>query len=156
MNLEYYCKLFTNLSVKKEGKRKMPNKAIMLLGVMDLIRLNYYRNNRIPIDSIIVDAFNYNWNLYINATPPVPWTPFWHLRSEPFWSFVPINNTVTINSLVPPGGTASANTMRKNIAYAIIDNELFELLQNSESRSTLYFVLFDNYIKTDINFYTYI
>lgn len=71
MNIvEQYKYCFEHMSVKITNGQRKPNKAIMLLSVIDLIRCGYITENRILIEDTIQEAFEYNWRKYIKSSPP--------------------------------------------------------------------------------------
>lgn len=80
----------------------------------------------------------------------MPWTPFWHLRTEPFWHFKLKNGRTNIGEIVAPGQTATVGKMRENIEYAYFDEDLFSLLKDSAHRDKLANVLFKNYINIEL------
>lgn len=144
--IDKYKYLFEHMSVKITNGQKKPNKAIMLISVIDLIRCGYIKDNKIYIENTIQEAFDYNWRKYVNPDPPTCWTPFWHLKNEPFWHFKPINSLDEINGLTKPGETASLSKMKSAIAYVYLDDTLFTLISNTESRTLLREVLIKTYI----------
>lgn len=150
-SIDQYKYLLEHLSVKITNGQKKPNKAIMLLSVMDLIRCGYVTDNRIYIEDTIQEAFEYNWQKYVNSNPPTGWTPFWHLKNEPFWHFKPINSMDEINGLTKPGETASLSKMKSAIAYAYLDESLFLILSKPKGRTILTELLVDTYIRQDYN-----
>lgn len=145
--IDKYIDLLKHMSVKITNGQRKPNKAIMLLSVIDLIRCGYITDNRIYIEDTIQEAFEYNWRKYVNSNPPTCWTPFWHLKNEPFWHFKPIVSLDEINSLTKPGETASVLKMRTAIDYTYLDDTLFSLILDKDSRVLLTEVLINNYIK---------
>lgn len=145
--IDKYIDLLKHMSVKITNGQRKPNKAIMLLSVIDLIRCGYITDNRIYIEDTIQEAFEYNWRKYVNPNPPTCWTPFWHLKNEPFWHFKPIVSLDEINSLTKPGETASVLKMRTAIDYTYLDDTLFSLILDKDSRVLLTEVLINNYIK---------
>lgn len=144
--IDIYCRLFANLHVKVEKNIKFPHKAILLLGIMDLIRCGYISDNIIYLDDTIRYAFESTWKVYVDNNIPNTWTPFWHLKNEPFWHFSPVYSMETIETLVPPGGTASIGQMRAVIQYVYLDPSLFALMLNKKYREKLQTVLVSNYI----------
>lgn len=148
-DLSKYKYLLENMSVKITDGQKKPNKAIMLLSVIDLIRCGYITDNRIYIENTIQEAFEYNWRKYVNPNPPTCWTPFWHLKKESFWHFVPIVKNFDIESIVPSGQTASFWQIRLHIKYAYIDQELYELLVDKSFRTEITRLLYRTYLILD-------
>lgn len=145
-NIETYKSLFVNLHVKVTNGKKAPNKAIMLISMMELIRCKYITSNLIYIEDTIVEAFNANWNLYVGENPPTAWTPFWHMKNEPFWHFHPQKNMKDIETLVAPGETASVGKMKSVIGHAYLDEDLFQHFCTVKGRTSLFEVLRDCYL----------
>ncbi len=140
-NIVSYKEAFSNLHVKIVDERKFPNKAILLISVMNLVRCGYITDNRIRLDNTIGVAFDYYWRMFINSTSPIVWTPFWHMKNERFWHFQPIYTLADIDEIVKPGETASLGKMKKVIKYAYLDNELFNIIQEPYGRTELFTVL---------------
>lgn len=139
-NISLYKEQFSNLNVNIAKGKKAPNKSILLLSVMDLIRCNYISSNKIYIDSTIKETFEINWKRYVGTTPvPTVWTPFWH--------FKPIKSQEDIDNLAASCSTAPVGKMQLAIQYAYLDNELFELLNDEEGREELASVLVETYLK---------
>ena len=149
VSIDQYKYFLENMSVKILNGQKKPNKAIMLLSVIDLIRCGYIIKNKICIEDTIQEAFDFNWRKYIDPNPPSCWTPFWHLKNEPFWHFKPKISQNRINSLTNPGETASLSKMKSAISYAFLDDNLFLLMSKPEGRTRLTKVLVETYIKRD-------
>ena len=59
-NIVSYKEAFSNLHVKIVDERKFPNKAILLISVMNLVRCGYITDNRIRLDNTIGVAFDYS------------------------------------------------------------------------------------------------
>ena len=147
MGIDYYRNLLPNLSVKIIDGQKKPNKAIMLLAIIDLIRCGYINENKIFIDKTIELSFNRMWCLYVDNKIPNCWIPFWHLKSEKIWHFKPIKRMKDIENLVPSGQTASYWQMKNTIEYAYLSKDFYELLLHSETRDIIVAILIDAYLK---------
>ena len=146
-NIAVYEKAFSNLHVKIVGGKKFPNKAILLISVMDLVRCGYIVGNKIELDDTIRLAFQYYWKVFVNDTPPKVWTPFWHMKKESFWHFRPIHTTADIDALAKPGETASIGKMKREIECVYLDSELFNLIQEPSCREQLFSILMINYFE---------
>ncbi len=86
-------------------------------------------------------AFEGRWLRHIKPNSSYKcsvWTPFWHMGYERFWDFVPQDGISTdfIKTLAD-GHTASIGKMRQYIQYAKLDEDLFRLFQNDDSRKAL-------------------
>ena len=138
---------FSHLRVKMENGEQKPNKAIMLLSVIDLIRCNYIVDNKIYITSVLEDSFLRNWSLYVCQTKPAFWIPFWHLKNEPFWHFQLKNLLKGIDSLAKPGETAPLGKMKSAIEYAFFDDELYKMLKTKDMRDQFVETLLDSYLR---------
>lgn len=145
-SLTTYKNEFAHLHVKIEGGRRFPNKAILLISIMELVRCGYILNNQINLDDTIRVSFEYNWRKYIGTKAPTVWTPFWHLKKEPFWHFKPLHTLEAIEKLARPGESASIGKMKREIEYAYLDEELFEILKSNHGRSELIHTLKNCYI----------
>lgn len=145
-SLTAYKNAFSHLHVKIEGGRRFPNKAILLISIMELVRCGYILNNQINLDDTIRVSFDYNWRMYIGTEPPTVWTPFWHMKKEPFWHFKPLHSLDAVEKLARTGETASIGKMKREIEYAYLDEVLFDIIQSQMGRSELLAVLKENYL----------
>lgn len=145
-NINFYKEAFSNLHVKIVGGRRFPNKAILLISLMDLIRCGYIVDNKIWFDNTLRASFEYNWRIFINHNAPSVWIPFWHMKKESFWHFFPIHSLSNIELLVASGETASLGKMKSEIEYAYLDNELFNIMKEPIGRTELFSVLKANYL----------
>ena len=87
-----YVELFSNLHTNKQHGKKAPHKAIMLIGVIELIASGHIQSNQIEFTEELENCFLKNWNQYVGKSSifkPKAGTPFWHLNSEPFWQLIP-------------------------------------------------------------------
>lgn len=128
-----------------------PHKAIMLLGVIDMIEFQLVEGNNFYLDNETKEAFMFNWNQYLEDRclpfKANPWVAFWHLHNEPFWHLVPKDeNEDAIKNLVGPGETATLSQMSNVIAYAKLDDELYSLLCDAEFRDSVKKILIDKFI----------
>lgn len=128
-----------------------PHKAIMLFAVIDMIEFNLVEGNNFFIDDETKQSFLFNWEQYLGERKlpykANPWAPFWHLKHEPFWHLVPIDgDEEKIKNLAGPGETPHVGQMRSVIAYAKLDNELYELLRDTEFRDRVKQILLEKYI----------
>lgn len=69
--------------------------------------------------------------------------PFFHLLTEPFY------HIKWITGIKPPmaAHTPSAKFLRENVEYACLDDELWELLQDPETRNELRDAIIQHFIK---------
>ena len=144
--LQNYINLFQNLHVNKQKGKCAPHKAVMLISVMELIGEGCIKSNQIEFSEELEGRFKRNWQRYVGESDifkPNAGTPFWHLKSEPFWTLVPFIGGEDRIEFLKQSNPYSPGTIRQNIKYAVIDKQLFMLMQNSVTRESLIKTLFD-------------
>ena len=147
--LAKYIDQFANLNVNISNGSCAPHKPILLLTIISLIDSGDIWENVIRPTDKIRAIFEALWINYVPKESPfavAPWTPFWHLKNEPFWHFKPKEIGFDIDSLAEPGQTAKIGDIRDNIAYAYLDQELFDILQYKEIRAVLQRQLIETYL----------
>lgn len=148
--LEDYRKEFACLSVGVVGGRKLPHKAILLISIMHLIETGAIEENKIPLDKEISSVFVSTWKTYFNdAKVPSVWTPFWYMKSEPFWHFKAAESEDVLSALLSFAGHPSIGQMRPVIKHAFFDDVLFNYMQIERNRKQLTEVLLKTYINED-------
>lgn len=146
-DLEGYEKEFANMSVSTVKGKKLPHKAVLLLGIMKLVEDGTLTENRIELDKVIANAFSYCWKKYFGDVKlPSIWIPFWYLKSESFWHFKPNGNDDLLRGLLQFAGHPSVGQMRPVIKYAYLDKALFDYMENEYCRGKLSEILLHSYI----------
>lgn len=138
--LNDYVELFSNLHTNKQQGKNAPHKAIMLISIIDLMASHRIQTNEIAFTEELENCFTQNWNQYIGKSiifRPKPETPYWHLNSEPFWQLIPYEGGYETIVKLQKGNPYSSKTIRERIKYAVIDQTLFQLLQEDTSRTIL-------------------
>ncbi|WP_428773132.1 HNH endonuclease [Vibrio sp.] len=122
MSLEYYLDRFQNLKMNSSGGKKSPHKVCMLMAVMDLIQAGHIVSNQIKFNQVLKERFTHHFDNFAQGNDKnTPENPFFHLRSEGFWH-------LSYND-----GYEEKNTSRyspKAIAYAYLDDELFDYMKS--------------------------
>lgn len=142
--IEYYKECFSSLNTMKKTGKKAPHKALLLLSIIDLVEHGIITDCRIPLSDELVRQFKQNTTKLLGTSvlfKPTINYPYFHLRSEPFWQLVP-NPNCDISGI----SNYSLPNLRKNIAYAYIDKELFELLKDTNVRAKLRVTLITTYL----------
>ncbi|RZJ36559.1 MAG: HNH endonuclease [Flavobacterium sp.] len=143
-NLSSYLHQLLHLNRASHPKLgKAPHKPVLLLSVLQLVRERIIDSNRIFITADLVIAFKSNWELLV-TTGHIPTfaLPFFHLRSEPFWrvEFVPgMGNGVT--------SISSFAALKRIVAFAEIDQELFNLMADPVTADVIENALLDFYFQ---------
>ena len=145
-DLSYYINCFSTLHTMKIQEKPAPHKALLLLSVIDLVEQGLITDSCIPLSDILVKQFKHNSISYLGDSstydPKINY-PYYHMRSEPFWELVSTTSTPVLDI-----SNYSISNLKKHIAYARIDAELQELLNDSNTRVKLRDVLISNYIDT--------
>ena len=145
--LSDYIELFANLHTNKQQGKKAPHKAIMLISVIELIASRHILSNQIEFTEKLENCFLKNWKRYVGESfifKPKAGTPFWHLNSEPFWQLIPFEGGYKRIVELQKGNPYSPSTIRKNIKYAVMNKELYELLQDESNQETLRDILINS------------
>lgn len=146
-----YTEFFSHLHVKTTNGQIAPHKAILLLSVIDLIETNVIDSNNIYYTKQLVKQFNRNWNRYVayrEGFTARAATPFFHLSSEPFWSIkVKDSSDYSLKDLAEQRIYMNPKRMLDYIDYAVIDIDLYNLLNDSFVRANYRVLLISHYLK---------
>ncbi|MBS1258877.1 MAG: hypothetical protein MAG551_01941 [Candidatus Scalindua arabica] len=150
-NLQTFIKRFQNLRVDR-SLGIAPHKPILLLTIIENIENKNIFSNKVFITSEIVASFKKNWSLLVKTNHNISFAlPFYHLRSDKFWTLKPkvgFENALNISSAM-----RGFKNLNQVVDYAEINEDLFELLANEDSRNILRFVILNTYFpETKINF----
>lgn len=144
-NLQKYKTAFQKLRIDRTHG-KAPHKPILLLSVLQAYRQGFISENRIYITPELVSMFKTNWNLLVNTPHDCRFSyPFWYLKSAFFWSLVPKPGFEIIEQM--GAVMKSFSNLNAAIDYAIIDNELAELMINPITNEVLQLVLLETYFE---------
>lgn len=120
MDCNFFCTLFANMNRNVKAGERAPHKLILMLAIIDEIGKGNIASNIIVLDNELRNSFTEQWIKYIGHSSvfsPVARTPFIHLDYEPYWTLL--------------------NTEPRKPLKAILDNNLFALLQDESSREIL-------------------
>lgn len=144
-NLQKYKTAFQKLRIDRTHG-KAPHKPILLLSVLQAYRQGFISGNRIYITPELVGMFKTNWNLLVNTQHDCRFSyPFWYLKSAFFWSLVPKPGFEIIEQM--GAVMKSFSNLNAAIDYALIDNELAELMINPITNEVLQLVLLETYFE---------
>lgn len=143
-----YEKMFANLNVNVSEGKAAPNKAILLLAIIKLLEVEKLIENCIVPDKTLAKAFDEQWQYYFkNRKTPSVWTPYYRMRSEPFWHFKPNGGNELISEINREPDKMTIGKLRSLIKYAYIDKSLWGYMQEELSRCQLRELLINKYIK---------
>ncbi len=123
MSLEFYLQKFQDLNTMRLGGHNKPHKVCMLLAVMDLISIGVISTNRIELNEALKQCFTSHFQrLKAGNDANTPENPFFHLKSEGFWH-------LQYQPGIEPNQVDRFS--KTKIAFAYLDDELFQFFQSS-------------------------
>lgn len=150
--LEKYARFF-----KKLGNTAHPHKACLLLAVMELAERRHLLENKIFYEAPLIESFKRFRKVAKTGFPADLETAFYpmlHLETSGFWHLQhkpgrksELDRFRHRKSLPE----RSHRFVRENVAYAKLDDDLYELLLDDNSRAELRKVLTDAWMKNDQN-----
>ncbi|QUN04796.1 HNH endonuclease [Shewanella yunxiaonensis] len=136
MSFEYYLNKFQQLNTMRINGHNKPHKVCMLLAVMSLIEEELITENRIELNELLKKRFSvYFDRLKITGDVDSPENPFFHLRTEGFWH-LRTHDGYQLDDL--------SRYSKNKIAYATLDEELFDYFRSSVSCIDLRLALSQN------------
>ena len=146
-NLAYYRNCFSQINVgkNKQGGDAL-NQPIMLLSVIELITQGLLKENNITISDELINTFKKYWSvLTSDSFKGVNFAiPFFHLKNrEPkFWY-------VKFSGQYEGGRAQTINTLKRDVDIAKLDDELFNLLQDTNARQELIDILISTWFSSN-------
>ncbi|MEZ4591742.1 MAG: HNH endonuclease [Chloroflexota bacterium] len=152
-----YIQKFTRLSANKNrshwtavSTHRAPHKPLLLLSVIDLFAQGHIHSNLIELDDELMELFGLYWRA---VNPPSLrgdiTMPFFYLRSEGFWHLLPQPGQEAI--LAAKRRTDGLKQLRELVLGARLDEALYQLLQDENSRSLLRTTLIQTYFAPEIH-----
>ena len=119
-------------------------KPMYLLAVMRGIEEGVLIGNKIIYDDTIS-------NIYLEVCQEhEPWRcpakfykPYFHMKSEPYY-YIKWKNGISMTNAMQ---TPSAKFLRENVEYACLDDDLWELLQDKDTRNELREAIIQHFIR---------
>lgn len=127
LKLEYYKNLLCSMKVAKLRGKINIAKPIMLLTIITLIGEGKIIGNKISFTNDIINTYNEIFLSYRPGNVTRPIYPFYYLKSEEFYY---INGNTS-------RCTPSAKYLRENVEYAVLDDQLWDMLQDANIREEL-------------------
>ncbi len=148
--LKKYTRAFKQL---KRGVTKYglaPHKPILLLSLLQGIKSNLIKDNRVYVTPELIYLFKSNWNSLVKTQHVSTFAlPFFHLHKEKitFWTLVPkpgFEAAIKIKESI-----SSLTELNNMIQYAIIPADLFHLLKDEGSNLLLQNFLLEQYFPSE-------
>jgi putative restriction endonuclease len=118
---------------------RAPHKPILLLAVLDMVARGVITSSFIQVTGNLVelnDLFNLYWRLIVplGQFSSIAF-PFSRLHNEPFWKLVPLPAKEITPAII--NNISSVSQLRVVALGACMDEELFRIMQQPESRNAL-------------------
>lgn len=155
--IDRYVKSFFNLRTDTSRSRwneatkfRAPHKPLLLLAVIDLIAQGIINTNFIELTPDLGELFNIYWSrvMPLDQRPNII-LPFFHLSSDKFWHHIPIPGMESI--LAATRQIRSVSQLKEIVLGVKLDDELFTLLSQEESRNLLRTVLIETYFAPELD-----
>ena len=146
--VDIYGEMLKTLRLGNRGGKIAHSKPILILSILDSITAGEIVENTISFESSSLRLRYRTLSEFFSGpirTPFLPFfiRPYFHLDSEPFYELIwKSDERPETNSHTP-----SAKYLRENLAYAKLDDDLWELLQVQENRDYLKQVIINRYLK---------
>lgn len=145
--LAFYVRRFAGLNRATVAGIKAPHKPVLLLAVMESIAAGEIFDNKIGITPQLVARFKDTWASLVrdgNFQPNFS-LPFYHLSKEKnsFWhlQLLPGQELLLTSSF----SVKSLSSLHAAIAFAYLDEPLYALLLNAETRTVIYNFILEQY-----------
>jgi len=146
-----YANRFASLRTDKSRSRwsdatrnRAPHKPLLLLSVLDLFERGEIASNLVELSPDLGELFTRYWEKVMPFSQRVNLAlPFFHLRGDGFWHLLPQPGKE--QALSSASQIRSLSRLEETILGAWLDEDLYVLLFDSESRKFLRSVLIETY-----------
>ena len=118
------------------GKNNLA-KPIFMLSILKGIQDGNIIDNRITLTDSLINTYKALFKECCQQSMTSHIYPFYYLKGEEFYHIIGDCNRKT----------PSAKFLRENVEYAVLDDDLWELLQNKEARNEIKEVIISFFIK---------
>ncbi|MCR4810976.1 MAG: hypothetical protein K5867_00030 [Bacteroidales bacterium] len=157
-SFEHYAELLSNMNRAVVRGFRAPHKLVLVMAICELVAEGRILDNQIRLTKELDDKFKELWKMYVDSDEVVrhdrmievlfdgerksyPFkcniaNPFYHLSSEPFWILK--KSAVWRQRL-----SWSVKTLRSDYLYAVIEAELFSLMNDNNYRKRIIALLIE-------------
>jgi len=142
--LQKYSAKFQSLRRAPGPEQPRPHKPVMLLAVLSLADNGQLLNNMIFYAEELLELFKRYFDVVRLPTDQcTPLNPFFRMKSEGFWQLHAVRGQEAIVAAMrDPGGVGF---LMANVAYASLDNDLFNLISQPATREALRIAIIEQY-----------
>ena len=137
LKISYYKNLLLSMNVARTHGQINLAKPVMMLAIIQGIENGSIKANRILYSESLISNYNALFKKYSNCTITSSVYPFYYMWSEDYY-FIKGKKART---------TPSAKFLRENVEYACLDDDLWELLQDADTRNELRDAIIEHFIK---------
>lgn len=143
--IEKYRNDFQNLRVDRSHGGEAPHKPILLLSILQAVKTGLITDNKVFITPELMALFKANWSQLVSGSnySCKLALPFFHLRSESFWTLVAREGNDS--QLLLSSSISSISRLDSLVAYALLKEELFLLMIREEENALLQQALMQHY-----------
>ncbi len=143
--LNKYIKVFSSKHLRYDRAHgKAPHKPILLLSILQTVLNGLINENKIYITPELVAQFKANWSLLVISNHECKFAlPFYHLIGDKFWRLTPKSGYENIIQL--KSSMRSFSNLNAAVEYAIMDDDLWTLINDKESNLILQQFLLEEY-----------
>lgn len=141
---ETFIKAFQKLRVDRSHGAPAPHKPVLLLSVLQAVKAGLIHDNKIFITPELMALFKANWSQLVTTNHSCKLAlPFFHLRSEGFWTLIARQGNDS--QLLLSSSISSITTLDSLLEYALLDEALFLLMTQEHSNALLQQALMQTY-----------
>lgn len=142
-----WIKAVTNMKCMPYNGYTAPHKAIFLLTIIETIRCNYQKDNRIYPTKRLEEIFRILWNKYVPKDWPFTmnfFQPYVHMSSERFYDIVKVNERANFDINISWTNVKAS----QYIKHGVLDERLFQLLKNRQFANRITDVILHKYLNS--------
>lgn len=144
LTLDYYVKAFSKLRVDRTHGIPAPHKPILLLSILQSVLNKIINSRNVYLTPELVSLFKHNWSVLVKSNHDCRISyPFYHLKTSGFWKLIPHSEFDQIDAI--GSAVKSFSKLNNAIECAVLSQDLFELMLDSESNLVLQRRILDSY-----------
>ncbi len=134
---EYYKNLILSMNVAHFHGEMNIAKPVLMLSIMQCIEDGTIIDNRIALSKALIETYNTTFHSFRSSSITSPIYPYYYLCHEDFYYIKGDTSRKT----------PSSKFLREQVEYAFLDDELWDLLQDSEVREEYRQAIIQHFIK---------
>lgn len=124
-------------------RNQAPHKPLLLLSVVDGYEQGWIIENRIQLDTRLIEQFGAYWEVLMGSPAPTIANPLYHLQSSGLWTHQ------FSHTLPQVRGTPSVPLLQSSGAIAVLDPTLYALMCDPVDRAIIRSVILQSYFSDE-------